>query len=191
MPASLSKTPSFQPEADPKASSQSSSLQERRSSSMSRHSTAAKISGARMPKNSVQSAGTATRLLRLGYAISLIGAIVPPTDQSWGRNSWLLVEAPSRVLGVRTLSFPFPWHAEVVNVGLILTGSVLKEQFASTLALYTAVRMVQAFERCEESDKQPWTEELHIVCSPANGAKVLMMPDTGTKRVDAFEDRGF
>ncbi len=43
-----------------------------------------------------------------------------------------------------------------------------------TLALYTTVRLAQTFKDLESRDPEPWTEQLGIVCFPANGAKVSM-----------------
>ena len=51
------------------------------------------------------------------------------------------------------------------------------EQFGFTVALYTTVRIVQAFEILESRDSEPWTENLGVVCFPANGVKVSMSPD--------------
>ncbi len=53
----------------------------------------------------------------------------------------------------------------------------LTEQFGFTVALYTTVRLVQAFEILESRDSEPWTENLGVVCFPTNGVKVSMSPD--------------
>lgn len=46
------------------------------------------------------------------------------------------------------------------------------QQYALTEALYVLVRFAQEFEAIESRDEAPWTEELALTVSCANGVKV-------------------
>ena len=50
------------------------------------------------------------------------------------------------------------------------------EQFALTEAMYTTVHLLQEFSNIESRDPEPWTEQLGVICSSANGVKVAMIP---------------
>ena len=42
------------------------------------------------------------------------------------------------------------------------------------LATYVLVRVVQAFQSIESQDGGDWVEGLHMACTSANGAKVVL-----------------
>lgn len=50
----------------------------------------------------------------------------------------------------------------------------LTEEFAMNFTTYVLVRMVQAFQSIESQDGRDWVEGLHLACTSANGAKVVM-----------------
>lgn len=50
----------------------------------------------------------------------------------------------------------------------------LTEAFAITLTEYVLVRLVQAFRSVESRDDNDWVEGMHMACTSANGAKVVM-----------------
>lgn len=50
----------------------------------------------------------------------------------------------------------------------------LGQQYALTETLYVLVRFAQEFESIESRDQAPWTEELALTVSCANGVKVSL-----------------
>ena len=54
---------------------------------------------------------------------------------------------------------------------------MMTEQFGFTVALYTTVRLIQAFKTVENVDTQPWIEDIGVVCFPANGVEAKLFSD--------------
>ena len=50
------------------------------------------------------------------------------------------------------------------------------QQFALTEAGYTITRVMQHFEKIENRDPNPWTEDLGLTLATANGTKVALTP---------------
>lgn len=42
------------------------------------------------------------------------------------------------------------------------------------LTTYVLVRLVQAFQSIESRDERDWVEGLHLACTSANGAKIVV-----------------